>query len=51
MNAKRNLVLLIAAVVFAMSIGVTTSPQSAIAQMNSNSSGNMTAGGKTKLTR
>jgi hypothetical protein len=48
MNAKRNVVLLIAAVVFAVSIGVTTSPQSAIAQMNSNSSGNMTAGGSSQ---
>jgi hypothetical protein len=47
MNTKRNLVLLIAAVVFAVSIGVTTSPQSAIAQMSS-SSGNMTAGGSSQ---
>jgi hypothetical protein len=48
MNTKRNLVLLIAAVVFAVSIGVTTSPQSAIAQMSSSSSGNMTAGGSSQ---
>ena len=49
MNAKRNVVLLIAAVVFAVSIGVTTSPQSAIAQMSSSSSsGNMTAGGSSQ---
>jgi hypothetical protein len=46
MNAKRSVVLLIAAVVFAVSIGVTTSPQSAIAQMSS--SGNMTAGGSSQ---
>jgi hypothetical protein len=49
MNAKRNVILLIAAVVFAVSIGVTTSPQSAIAQMSSSSgSGNMTAGGSSQ---
>ena len=50
MNAKRSVVLLIAAVVFAVSIGVTTSPQSAIAQMSSSSSssGNMTAGGSSQ---
>ncbi|MDQ6863402.1 MAG: hypothetical protein M3044_06230 [Thermoproteota archaeon] len=50
MNAKRSVVLLIAAVVFAVSIGVTTSPQSSIAQMSSSSSssGNMTAGGSSQ---